>query len=58
VELEGPQQELLAKICSGRTITSEELKANGALTVPAAWRKKLAADPTASSGLFPAGEDE
>jgi hypothetical protein len=58
VELEGPQQKLLAKICSGRTITVEELKANEALAVPAAWRKKLAADSTASSSLFPASEEE
>ena len=58
VELEGLQQELLAKICSGPTITSEELKANEALTVPAAWRKKLAADSTVSSSLFPTGEEE
>jgi hypothetical protein len=57
VELERPQQELLAKICSGRTITAEELKANEALTVPAAWRKKLVADSSVSSSLFPAGEE-
>jgi hypothetical protein len=58
VELEGLQQDLLAKICSGPTITSEELKANEALTVPAAWRKKLAADSTGSSSFFPTGEEE
>ena len=58
VELEEPQRELLVKICSGPTITSEELKANEALTVPAAWRKKLATDSTASSSLFPTGEEE
>ena len=45
VELEESQRELLVKICSGPTITLEELKASEALTVPAAWRKKLAADP-------------
>jgi hypothetical protein len=58
VELEKPQQRLLAKICSGPTITLEELKANGVLAVPAAWRKKLMPDPTASPGLLPADEEE
>ena len=58
VELEESQRELLVKICSGPTIPSEELKANEVLTVPAAWRKKLATDSAASSSLFPDAEDE
>ena len=65
VQCEGPRRgaaadrhELLVEICSGPAIPLEELKANEALTVPAAWRKKLAADCTASSSLFPAGEEE
>jgi hypothetical protein len=58
VELERLQQTLLEKICSGPTITCEELKASEVLTVPTAWRKKLAADSTASSSLFPTAEEE
>jgi hypothetical protein len=58
VELEGLQQELLAKICSGPTIAFEELKANETLTVPAAWRKKLATDSSASPSLFPTDEEQ
>jgi hypothetical protein len=60
VELEDTQRELLVKICSGPTITLDELNANEALTVPAAWRRKLSDDSAASSSssLFPAGEEE
>ena len=47
------QGELLVKICSGPTISLEELSASEALTVPAAWRKKLAAGSAASSAFFP-----
>jgi hypothetical protein len=44
VELEETQAELLVKICSSPTITVEDLRANGALSVPAALRKKLTVD--------------
>ena len=54
VELEKAQGQLLVKICSGPTITAEELRAAEALSVPADWRKKLAADVPGSLGLFPA----
>lgn len=53
VELEEPQAELLEKICSGPSITAEDLRANDALTVPDAWRKKLVVDSGGSSSLFP-----
>ena len=39
VELEETQADLLEKICSGLTISVEDLRANSALTVPTAWRK-------------------
>jgi hypothetical protein len=39
VELEGPQAELLDRICSGRTIPADDLLTAGALAVPAALRK-------------------
>jgi hypothetical protein len=58
VELEAPQQELLVKICSGATITAEELTAAEALAVPAAWRKKLTTSSTASPSLFSAVEED
>ena len=58
VELEKAQEELLVKICSGPTITAEELRAAEALTVPADWRKKLAVDASGSPGLFPADGEE
>lgn len=41
VDLEGPQADLLERICSGRTITAEELQTAGALEVPAAMRKRM-----------------
>jgi hypothetical protein len=44
VELEETQAELLVKICSGPTITVEDLRANEALSVPPALRKKLTVD--------------
>ena len=56
VELEEAQAELLEKICSGHTITTEELQANEALTVPPAWRKKLAVESDGVASLFPADE--
>ena len=58
VELEESQRDLLDKICCGPTIALEELNADEALTVPAAWQKKLATDSTASLSLFPADEEE
>ena len=33
-------------------ITVDELRAAGALDVPAAWRKSLAAEPDPDAGLF------
>jgi hypothetical protein len=57
VGLERPQHKLLEKICSGPTIIAEELRANEALAVPPAWRKKLAADSTGPS-LLPADEEK
>jgi hypothetical protein len=56
VELEKAQKDLLARICSGPTITLAELSANGALAVPAAWRTKLADNPSATPSLLPAEE--
>jgi hypothetical protein len=53
VELEETQAELLVQICSGPTITLEELRANEALIVPEDWRKKLAHDSASTPGLFP-----
>jgi hypothetical protein len=53
VELEGPQAELLDRICSGPTIAADELLAAGALTVPAALRKLSGDD---SPQLFDAAE--
>jgi hypothetical protein len=50
LELEPAQAELLERICSGPTITAEELRAKDALAVPAAWRRKLTLD--SSSLLF------
>jgi hypothetical protein len=58
VELEEPQRELLAKICSSPTISHKELDAGDALAVPTAWRKKLTADSAASRTLFPVEETE
>ncbi len=52
VELEAAQAELLVKVCSGPTITAEELRASGALDVPKTWRKKLGGSPS----LFPTDE--
>ena len=53
VELEKAQRELLAKICSGPTITAEELRSTETLAVPADWRKKLAAGAVWSTEPFP-----
>jgi len=53
VELEGPQAQLLDRICSDRTISADDLLAAGALTVPAALRKMSGDD---SAQLFDAGE--
>jgi hypothetical protein len=53
VELEEPQARLLDRICSGRTISADDLFAAGALAVPAALRKMGGDD---SAQLFGAGE--
>lgn len=54
VELEGREAELLEKVCSGPTISADDLRANEALTVPDAWRKKLKVDSGSASSLFAA----
>ena len=56
VELEESQAKLLVKVCSGDTISAKELEAIDALTVPAAWRKKLAADFDGRPSLFPSDD--
>ncbi len=58
VELEADQQQLLDRICSGQTISAEELKASGSLTVPRDWRKKLATDCSPSRSLLPDDEED
>jgi hypothetical protein len=41
VELEPAQAELLEAICEGHLISVDELRAAGALDVPASWQKTL-----------------
>ncbi len=53
VDLEPAQAALLEQIGAGPTISGDDLRAAGALTVPDAWRKKLAGDAEPLS-LFPA----
>jgi hypothetical protein len=53
VELEGPQAQLFDRICSGRTISADELLAAGALAVPPALRKLRRPD---AAHLFDEGE--
>ena len=53
VELEETQADLLVRICSGPSSTAEDLRASEALTVPAAWWKKLMLDSGGSASLFP-----
>ena len=49
VGLEESQADILTKICASATISEADLKAAGALAVPEAWRKKLAAEDGAPS---------
>ena len=49
------QAALLGKICSSPTVSVDDLRAGEALTVPAEWRKKLAAELDSSS-LYPTEE--
>ena len=56
VELEEAQAELLERVCSGPTISADELRLNEALTVPADWRKKLAVESDGSFCFSPTDE--
>lgn len=56
VELEGRQAELLERVCSGPTLSEDELRANEVLTVPRDWRKKLAQDSSGSQRLLSTDE--
>lgn len=53
VELGEPQAELLDRVCSGKTITADELRSAGAFDVTAALPKMSADD---AAHLFTAGE--